>query len=95
MTPEYLHELADLADPDKLWRLGGFEQMGLPPDLRKQLDTGIALRRHAEHVRRLQELLGKGKSLLLTPLSPNGTDLRTVPMPQSIADRLVKETRYE
>jgi len=29
MTPEYLNELADLADPDNLWRLSGLAQMAL------------------------------------------------------------------
>ena len=88
MTPEYLRELADLADPEQLWRLSCFDQMDLPPEKRRQLDAGVALRRHAEHVRRLRELLGTGQSLLLTPLSPNGTDVRTVPMPAEIAKRL-------
>ena len=91
MTPEYLNELADLADPDQLWRLAGFNQMDLPAEKRRQLDAGIALRRHAEYVRRLRELLGTGKSLLLTPLSANGTDVRTVPMPKEIKMRLDRE----
>lgn len=29
MTPEYLEELADIADPDKLWRAPGLEQLAL------------------------------------------------------------------
>ena len=81
MTPEYLRELADLADPDKLWTLGAFEQLDLPPEKRRQLDAGIALRRHAAHVKELLELLGTGKSLLLTPLSENGTAIMTTRTP--------------
>lgn len=81
MTPEYLRELADLADPDKLWTLGAFEQLDLPPEKRRQLDAGIALRRHAAHVNDLLGLLGTGKSLLLTPLSENGTAIMTTRTP--------------
>lgn len=78
MTPAYLNELADLADPDKLWQLGAFEQLALPPEKRKQLDAGVALRRHASHVARIEDLIGKDKSLILTPLSPGGTAVATV-----------------
>lgn len=81
MTPEYLRELADLADPDKLWTLGALEQFDLPPEKRRQLDAGIALRRHAAHVKDLLGLLGTGKSLLLTPLSENGTAIMTTRTP--------------
>lgn len=81
MSPEYLDELADLADPGQLWRLAGLEQKKLPPILRKQLDTGVALRRHAEHIRCLQTLIGTGRSLRITPLSPNGTALDVVAAP--------------
>lgn len=88
MSPEYIKQLADWADPDKLWRLSPFKQRDLPPEQRKQLDAGVALRRHAAHVRELRELLGTGKSLLLTPLSPNGTDHRTAPTPRNIMRRL-------
>lgn len=81
MTPEYLEELADLADPDQLWRLRGFDQLDLPADKRRQLDIGVALRRHASHVRELRELIGTGKSLLLTPYGPSCTDHRTIDIP--------------
>lgn len=83
MTPEYIEELADLADPGKLWRLPALAQLDLPPEQRRQLDAGVALRRHASHVRRLNELLGTGSSLLITPLSTNGTATKIVPMPES------------
>jgi len=81
MKPEYLEELAGKADPDRLWMLPVFDQMGLPVDKRKQLDAGVALRRHASHVRRLRELLKEGKSLLITPLSPNGSAIKAIETP--------------
>ncbi len=81
MTPEYLEELADLADPDKLWRLAGMDQLDLPVEKRRQLDTGVALRRQASHVRELRELIGTGKSLLLTPYGPSCTDVRAIDIP--------------
>lgn len=81
MTPEYLRELADVADPDKLWTLPVFEQLDLPPAKRRQLDMGVALRRHASHVAELLALLGTDKSLLLTPLSSNGTAIMTTRTP--------------
>jgi hypothetical protein len=81
MTPEYLEELADIADPDQLWRMSGLDQMDLPADKRKQLDSGVALRRHADHVRRLQRVREEGKSLLITPLSPYGTAIKSIGTP--------------
>jgi hypothetical protein len=91
MTPEYIEQLADLADPDSLWRLPAFDQLDLPPEKRQQLDAGVALRRHADHVRRLNSLLGTGESLLLTPLSLNGTAVMQVKTPahhrRLLADR--------
>lgn len=81
MTPEYLEELADMADPDKLWRLGAFEQLDLPPEKRRQLDAGVALRRYASHKRRLLEVLAERKSLLLTPLSTCGLASAVVTTP--------------
>ena len=91
MTPEYLEELADVADPDKLWRRGCLDQAEFTTKQRQQVNAGIALRRHATHVRRLQALLGTGKSLLVTPLSLSGTDIRTVPTPGDIQQRLPRE----
>jgi hypothetical protein len=89
MSPEYLRELADAADPEELWRLPAFDQMALPLEKRCQLDTGVALRRQAEHLRRLWELLGTGQSLLITPLSKSGTATKLVPTPES-HQRLIK-----
>lgn len=81
MTPEYLRELADAADHEKLWTLSVFEQLDLPPEKRRQLDTGVALRRHADHVAKLLSLLGTDKSLLMTPLSESGTAITTTRTP--------------
>lgn len=83
MTPEYLCELADIADPDQLWRLDPFKQNDLEPAKRKQLDAGVALRRYADIVKQLDDLLGTGRSLVLTPLSRNGKAWMTIPAPDS------------
>lgn len=83
MTPEYLEELADLADPDKLWRRAGLDRVDFTPEQKRQVDAGVALRRHASHVRRLRELLDTGKSLLITPLSLNGAAVMTTPTPDA------------
>lgn len=82
MTPEYLDELADLADPEQLWRLPGLKQLDLPPEKRRQLDAGVALRRHASHVRTLRRLLEEKRSLLITPLTTNGTATKSVDTPE-------------
>lgn len=86
MTPEYLCELADIADPDQLWRLSAIEQMELPPVKRRQLDTGVALRRHASHERQLRDLLSEQRSLLITPCGPNQVALRSVETPPDHAE---------
>lgn len=83
MTPEYLEELADLVDPDKLWQLPVMQSIDLPADKRKQLDAGVALRRYATHVRRLRELLVEKKSLLITPLSTSGYAFKPVKTPKA------------
>lgn len=90
MTPEYLRELADIADPDQLWRLNPLDQIELPQEKRQQLDAGVALRRHAEHIRRLWDLLGTGKSLVITPIRRNNNAVMTMPAPDSHA-RLLAE----
>lgn len=81
MTPAYLYELADMVDPEQLWRLPGMKQLDLPLDKRRQLDAGVALRRHARHIETLRALLGTGDSLLISPLSPNSSATKTVKMP--------------
>ena len=52
------------------------------PEQLRQLDTGVALRRHASHVRELTALRGTGRGLLLTPLSISGTAHATIPTPR-------------
>ena len=81
MSPEYLYELADIADPEQLWRLSGLDQFDLPSAKRKQLDAGVALRRHAHHVAELNALIDSGKSLLITALSQNSSASLIVDMP--------------
>jgi hypothetical protein len=81
MTPEYLEQLADLADPAKLWRLDWVQQRALTPELRAQLDTGLALRRYAQDQRDLLSALAQGQSWLITPLAPNLSAQRTTPTP--------------
>ena len=78
MTPEYLYKLADLADPDELWCTAGLEQMNLPPEKRRQLDAGVALRRYASHIEALNAALAEGKSLVVTPMSPDGMGQMTM-----------------
>jgi hypothetical protein len=95
MTSDYLNELADIADPDQLWRRSVLDREQLTLEQRRQLDTGVALRRYAEHVRRMRELLGTGKSLLLTPLGASSQDIRTVPMPDEIKTRLMNQGSLE
>jgi len=80
MTPEYLRELADLVDPDQLWRRPVFEPR--TPEQRRQLDAGVALRRYAEHVRELRALIGTGRSLLITPMSTSSSAHMTVEIPE-------------
>jgi hypothetical protein len=50
-SPEYIEELAERADPDQLWRRNPLDQLEFPPDQRMQLDTAVALRRYAHHLR--------------------------------------------
>ncbi len=80
MTPEYVLQMASMVDPDELWRLPVFDQMHLEPQLRYQLDAGVALRRYASHLQELQSLLGTGRSLLITPMI-GGTATTSIPAP--------------
>lgn len=73
MNPEYLEQLADEADPEHLWVLGGLMQLALSPPKRRQLDTGVALRRYASHLRPLRDALSVQRSVLITPLGPGVT----------------------
>lgn len=82
-SPEYIEQLADLADPDELWRQCGIDQMKFTPEQQRQLDTGVFLRRHASHIRQLERLRAEGKSLCITPLSRNGTATKSIDPPPS------------
>lgn len=83
MSPEYLHQLADLADPDELWRRGGLNNRALMPEKqRQQLDTGVALRRYARHIDDLRRALSGQCSLLITPLSLSGAATLFVEIPE-------------
>ena len=73
MKPEYLRELADLADPDELWRRPGLEYIRFTTEQRQQVDAGVALRRYASHIQKLNELLVEKRSLLITPISLNSS----------------------
>lgn len=91
MSPEYLNELADLADPDQLWRTAGLlGRQDMPDEKRRQMDMGVALRRHAAHVKQLNDLREKGLSLCITPLSINSTasmSIKPPPRHQKLLDR--------
>lgn len=83
MTPEYIESLADTVDPGQLWRTPALERDGLTEAQRQQMDAGVALRRHADHLRRLLGLLGTDKSLVITPLSASGVATMTIPTPEN------------
>jgi len=81
MTPDYIRLLANIADPGELWKLPGLDQLNLPAKQRCQLDAGVALRRYASNIERLNALIGTGNSLLITPLSEISSASKTVPTP--------------
>ncbi|MGA0608881.1 hypothetical protein [Caldimonas sp. KR1-144] len=81
MSPKYLEELADMVDPESLWRLPLIEQLDLPFEKRRQLDAGIALRRYASHIDRLRAVREEGRSLLITPLSADSIASKHVTTP--------------
>lgn len=81
MTPEYLEELANLADPNELWRLAGMDLMELPIEKRRQLDAGVALRRYASHLRNVGRALQEKRSWLITPLGHSVTARMMVDTP--------------
>lgn len=95
MSPEYIDQLADIADPDKLWRLSFSEALALPNDKRRQLETGVALRRYAHHLRDLRRAREARKSWIITPLSENGSAARTIETPPDHAKlREAREAFY-
>lgn len=84
MSPDYIEILAQKADPKELWKKPVLERYNFTIEERVQLDTAVALRRYAEHVKRVQELIGTNKSLLITPLSMSGTSVLRVPTPKRV-----------
>lgn len=95
MTPEYIEELAQRADPDELWRRHPFDQLELPPEQRKQLDTAVALRRYAHILRDVRRAGEAGKSWLITPLGGNGTAVRSIETPPDHGElREARERAY-
>lgn len=93
MSPDYLRQLADLADPDELWKGPILDYLELPEEKRRQLDMGLALRRHASHIETLLDLLEKKRSLLITPLSSNRTAVRSTRTPADHAALRGKATK--
>ena len=82
MSPEYLRKLADLADPDETWRTAGLlGRQQMPEEKRQQYDTGVALRRYAQHIERVNRALEEKRSVLITPLSANGCAVRLTDTP--------------
>jgi hypothetical protein len=81
MSPEYIEELAQRADPDDLWRLSGFDQLVLSPEERKQLDTAVALRRYAHDLRDVERAAEKGMSWIITKLGPSARAVRSIETP--------------
>lgn len=81
MTPEYVEQLADLADPDQLWKSAFLLRSNLPENKRQQLDAGVALRRYAHHLRDLATVREKHQSWLITPLTEHGYAVMSIPTP--------------
>ena len=79
MTPHQLRELADFVDPNQAWRRPLMEQMSYE-DLSK-LWAGIALRRYAHHRQTVLDALAEGKSVLITPHSPNCSTVLIIETP--------------
>lgn len=82
MHPDYLEDLAYVADPDELWRLSFLEKKNLPPDKLNQLHIGIALRRYANFIRSLNHSGEQGKIVLITAICDNGVFTEFVETPE-------------
>ena len=81
MTPLQLRQLADLIDPQELWRLSGLDRLELSPENKTKLHAAVTIRRYAHHIEDLGRAYEAGMSLLYTPLIESGS---------SAAVRLVK-----
>lgn len=78
MTPEYLYELAQRADPLELWRA---DYLSLVGEDKLTVDTGVALRRYAAHLSSLERALKEKRSFLITPIRSGWTASRMVDTP--------------
>ena len=86
MSPEYLRKLADIADPDETWRTADpLDYLRLSEEKRQQHDTGVALRRYAEHLERVKRAMEEKRSVLITPLSESGCAVRLADTPEDHA----------
>lgn len=100
MSPEYLYQLADIADPDELWRRGNITELRetMTENQLRQLDTGVALRRYASHLENVERALHRQESLLITPLSASGkavSIIETPPQHQRLRDCREKAIKRE
>ena len=96
MSPQYLRELADMVDPDQLWRHSWHHQMSLPPEKRRQLDAGIALRRYAHDQEAFLAALANGKSLRVVPLGTLSRAVHEVATPAKYVEQQAEgRRRYE
>ncbi len=78
MKAEYIEDLADAVDPEKLWQISPWDACSLSESKRERRDIGIALYLYAQHIRSLEALVGTGKSLLLTPVSKSSVLQSTI-----------------
>jgi len=92
MSPEEIEKLADRADPNKLWRRSGIDQLQFTEEQRAQLWTGVLLRRHASDLRQVEAAAKIGRGLLVTRLGPSVRDVRMVTPPQAVRARMDKPT---
>lgn len=81
MRPEYIDELADMVDPDEIWKRSLLDDT-LTDQQKRQRDAGVALRRHASHLRELERALEEKKSILITPLGPSFIAIRMTETPE-------------
>lgn len=66
MKPEYIRELADMVDDEKLWELPGRLQLKLDDAKRAKLNAGVALRRYSRIVEMMESLRGTEQGILMT-----------------------------
>lgn len=83
MTPDYLEQLADIVDHKKLWKTPIFKRMELSVKDKRLLDAGVALRRYASDIRRMEEALATQQSVLITPITQNDTAVELCKTPAS------------